>query len=43
MRAFLIGCAAAIVIAVGAAFVLNVFQERTGMALNLESVRVPTS
>ena len=43
MRAFLIGCAAAIVIALGAAYVLNMFQEPTELAVKLESVRLPTS
>jgi len=43
MRAFLIAVAAAVVIAVGGALVLNHFQTPSEMAGHPESVRLPTN
>ena len=40
MRAFLIGIAAAVVIAIGAAFVLDRFQQPVETAVKLNSVRI---
>ena len=40
MRAFLLGVAAAIVIAIGAAFVLDRFQQPVETAVKLDSVRL---
>ena len=40
MRAFLLGVVAAIVIAIGAAFVLDRFQQPVETAVKLDSVRL---
>jgi len=40
MRAFLIGIAAAIVLALGAAYVLDTFQRPVETAVKLDSVRL---
>ena len=40
MRAFLIACVVAVVMAIGAAYVLDIFQHPTDMAVKIDSVRL---